>query len=663
MVTSMIKNILKRHFLKRLIITSLILTLTIFIIIGISFYFVSKNLEYELPNVLHIELYDQNETMYLSYVGGRKQEYVTIDEISPYLVKAFISIEDKRFYEHNGIDLRRIIGAIIKDIKKLSFAEGASTITQQYVRLLFLSSDKKITRKINEILIAANIETKYSKDQILEGYLNNIYFDHGIYGVEDASLFYFNKHSKDLTIAECATLAAIPKGPSIYSPLKNPTNSKNRKELILKEMLNDNIINQQTYVQALNEEIKLYGEYKIDDNNSAPYFQDLVLNELKNLNLPIDLNNNNLKVYTTLDLSLNNKIQSSIKKRIPNQEIETSIVAMEPYTGKVLACVGGKDYSVSTYNRAIKSLRQPASTIKPFLYLTALEEGFTTATTFKSEKTTFYYNGSSYAPQNYGNVYPDTDISMVYALATSDNIYAVKTHLFLGCEKLANTLKRFKFSSNFESIPSLALGTNEVSLFELTSAYNALASSGIYYEPYFIEYVSMNDRIIYEHKTDKTVVANEDDVYLLSEAMTSIFDNNMIYSIRPTGARIASLLSFKYSAKSGSTDTDNYMIGYNPNITLGIWSGYDDNSFITSSDEKTFAKYMWADIIEYYNHNIKKDQINYWYNKPDNIIGIELSPLTGFYGGFNDYTKTLYFKKHNIPWYIELFNRKKENNE
>ena len=289
MVTSMIKNILKRHFLKRLIITSLILTLTIFIIIGISFYFVSKNLEYELPNVLHIELYDQNETMYLSYVGGRKQEYVTIDEISPYLVKAFISIEDKRFYEHNGIDLRRIIGAIIKDIKKLSFAEGASTITQQYVRLLFLSSDKKITRKINEILIAANIETKYSKDQILEGYLNNIYFDHGIYGVEDASLFYFNKHSKDLTIAECATLAAIPKGPSIYSPLKNPINSKNRKELILKEMLNDNIINQQTYVQALNEEIKLYGEYKIDDNNSAPYFQDLVLNELKNLNLPIDL--------------------------------------------------------------------------------------------------------------------------------------------------------------------------------------------------------------------------------------------------------------------------------------------------------------------------------------------------------------------------------------
>lgn len=630
---------------------SLIISLSTFIITAITLVIITYNMDYKLPQISHIELYDNENKKYLSYCNGNKQTYVDLNNISDYLIDSFISIEDKRFYKHKGIDIIRIFGALFSNIKNKGLSEGASTITQQYVRTLFLSSDKTFKRKINEILIAINLETKYSKEEILEGYLNSIYFDHGVYGVEDASIYYFNKHASELTLLEATTLASIPKGPSIYSPIKNKENNKKRRNLILKELLNDKQITTEEYNNALNEELILIGNNPNDDYNNAPYFQDVVLEELKRNEDLMEASKEGIKVYTTLDSRLNDIIVNSINTRLPNEEIEIAVYCVEPKTGKVLSIIGGKDYTESTYNRAVKSNRQPGSTIKPFLYLSALENGFTPATTFKSEKTIFYINKQPYSPGNYKDIYADTDISMLYALAVSDNIYAVKTHLFLGMTSLVNMMKRLGFSGDIPSIPSLALGSSEVTIKELATAYQALANEGVQYKPIFISKVTdKDDNIIYENKSIKTEVAEKSDVFLLNESMTSIFDNNMTYNIRPTGAAISSLLSHKYAGKSGSTDSDNWMVGYNPDILTVVWTGYDDNRKITNLSESRFGKYVWADTVEgYYNGRSSS-----WYEIPDDIISIDLNPMSGFYAGFDEYHKSVYFKKSNIPWYIKF---------
>ena len=240
---------------------------------------------------------------------------------------------------------------------------------------------------------------------------------------------------------------------------------------------------------------------------------------------------------------------------------------------------------------------------------------------------------------------------MLYALSVSDNIYAVKTHLFLGMNSLVNMMNRLGFSGEIPAIPSLALGSSEVSIKELATAYQALANEGIQCKPIFITKVTdRDDNIIYENKNIEREIADKSDVFLLNETMTSIFDNNITYNIRPTGAAISSLLSHKYAGKSGSTDTDNWMVGYNQDILTVVWTGYDDNRKITTLSESRFGKYVWADTVEGYFQGRSSN----WYEVPEDIISIDLNPITGFYAGFDEYHKNIYFKKSNIPWYIKF---------
>ncbi len=626
--------------------------LIIFTTIVMGFIILSSTLDYEIPKIETIELYDSNNVKYLSYSNGKKKSYVRLDNINEYVINAFISIEDKRFFDHSGLDFIRICKAAIVDIIKGEAAEGASTITQQYARNLFLTMDKTWKRKLSEMMIALNLESKYTKEEILEGYLNSIYFDHGIYGIEDAAIYYFGKAASNLTLLEAVTLASIPKGPTIYSPINNPDNNKERRELILKEMSEDELITDLEYQNALQEELKLTGFNPNKQATNAPYFQDTVLNELKTIPGLDDISYKGLKIYTTLDSELNNLINQKINQRIEN-ELETSIIVLKPKTSEVLAIIGGTDYEKSSFNRATKSKRQPGSTVKPFLYLTALENGFNSSTTFKSEKTTFYIDGNKYSPGNYGDSYPNQEISMAYALATSDNIYAVKTHLFLGANKLKNTLESFGISGKIPSIPSLCLGTYEVTNYEWTAAFQALANEGKQIKPYVISKITTFDgETIYEHKKSTITVAEKSDVYLLNELMCNIFDSRIIFNTRPTGVTIASRLTHTYAAKSGSTDTDNWMIGYNQDILVSVWTGYDDNRLITKKQDTVIAKYLWADIVEGY----LKNKNTTWYQTPDDVISVSLDPITGFYAGFNNYSKPLYFKKSNIPWYLHLLN-------
>lgn len=643
---------MKKHLILKITKWLVAISTICFITIIIGFCIITYNLNYTMPQISNIELYDNNNVKYLSYSNNKKQSYVKLKEISPYLQKAFISIEDKRFYKHHGIDIIRIGGALVSNLKSHGISEGGSTITQQYVKTLFLNSEQTWKRKINEAMIAIKFESIYTKDEILEGYLNAIYFDHGIYGVEDACLFYFGKHASEINLKEASIIASIPKGPTIYSPIKNPENNSERSLLILKEMLTDEVISQNDYEDALTYQVVIKGINLNNDASNAPYFQDLVIKELEKYPDILKVAYKGLKIYTTLDSSLYQTMTDSINYRIPNDDIEVAMYAIEPSTGYVLAVIGGKNYEKSSYNRATSSARQPGSTIKPFLYLSAIEKGFTPATTFKSEATTFYYKGNAYSPNNYSKIYANQDISMLYAIATSDNIYAMKTHLFLGPNVLATTLKKLGFSGNIPGdLPSLALGTKEVSLQELTKAYSTIANLGIETESTIITKITtFDDEIIYQANPKKEKLFDSTDCFLLTETMTSIFDTNITYNIRPTGAIISSMLSRKYAGKSGSTDTDNWMVGYNQHIVVAIWTGYDDNRQITTRQDKTFGKYIWADVLEKYNKNLPDT----WYDTPSDVISIDLNPMTGFYPSFNEYSKLFYFKKSNIPWYIKI---------
>ena len=373
----------------------------LFIIIGIIFFFVIiyfgiylyARVQPKLPitgaNGYH--LYDINGDTYTA----SSEESVSLKDISKHLINATISIEDKNFYKHQGFDYLRILKAMFVNIKSGETLQGASTITQQYARNLFLDFDKTWDRKIKEAWITIRLETHYSKDDILEGYLNTINYG-GIFGIENASKYYFNKSAKDLTLAEASMLAGIPKNPSRYSPLIDEESAKSRQKIILNSMVKNGYITESQADSAYNTKLNYERSEDSDNLKMIMYYQDAVMDELKSIKtIPSSfLETGGLKIYTNLDMKAQKALEDSANKNITNADIQMAGIVMDPQTGKVLALSGGRDYNKSQYNRATMAKRQVGSTIKPFLYYSALENGFTPSTTFTSEKTTFSFSGN-----------------------------------------------------------------------------------------------------------------------------------------------------------------------------------------------------------------------------------------------------------------------------
>lgn len=619
-----------------------ILLFIIFFINGI--YLIAKHKEkLDINNVNSFYLYDKNTNLY--FQGSNGKEWVKLNDISPYVIKSTINIEDKNFYSHHGFDILRIAKALFNNIKNKKIVEGASTITQQYAKNLYLDFDKTLKRKIDELWITIQIETHYTKDEILEGYLNTINYGHGNYGIKAASNFYFNKDPIDLSLAESVTLANIPKSPNNYSPINNPEISRKRLERTLKNLKEDNIITDEEYQQALNEEIKLYGKKETINLKTLMYYQDAVFKELKSLSgIPKSyLDSGGLKIYTNLDLNAQTILEDNINKTIKNDNLEVNSIMMDSKTGAIIALIGGRDYNKSQYNRSLYSKRQVGSTMKPILYYTALLNGFTPSSSFLSEKTTFKISqDKTYSPKNYGDLYGNKAISMAEAIAVSDNIYAVKTHLFLGEKAMIDTAYKMGIKTKLEEIPSLPLGTIPLNIIEITNAYQTLANEGIKCEPYFISKVTdMNDNILYEHKDTSEIVLQNDLVYILNEMLSLTYDYDLIDYSYPTNISIKALLSNKYAIKSGSTSTDNWVIGFNKNVVTSIWVGNDDNSDIEGTDYK-YVKKIWANTMEKYLEN--KD--NTWYTKPNNVVGVFVDPITGTLANKDT-------KKRKIFYYLE----------
>ena len=617
-----------------------------FSIIYISIYFVARNskkLDINSSNSYY--LYDNNNNL----INGNTEKWITLDNISKYLISATISIEDKNFYNHQGFDFLRIAKSLYVNIKNKKTLQGASTISQQYTKNLFLEFDKTWERKLKEAWLTIQLESQYSKDDILEGYLNTINYG-GVYGIENASYYYFNKSSSELSLAEASILAGIPKSPANYSPLLNFEKAKERQHLVLQAMVKNNIITENEANEAYQEELKFYGYTTENNLKTLRYFQDCVMDELKTLDLPTSfLDTGGLKIYTTLDLGTQELLENSINNNFENQDMQISGIVMDPNNGSVLALTGGLDYNTSQFNRATDSKRQVGSTLKPFLYYVALENGFTESTTFTSEETTFIFsNNKTYSPKNYNNTYGNKDITMAAAIAYSENIYAVKTHLFLGEETLVEMLKRVGITSTLEAIPSLALGSEEISLMDMVSAYSTLASSGYKTKPHFIKKIEDNKgNTLYKFKNDKEQVLNSSLTYIINEILTSTYNYNFIDYNYPTCFDLASKLTNKYSIKTGTTDTDHLIFGYNKDLVVGLWSGYDDNSYSPTAEGKAI-KYIWADVIEGY----FKDKETSWYEMPNNVVGVLVDPISGEVADENTSKPTLfYYIKGTEPTY------------
>lgn len=601
----------------------------------------------EIKSANNISMYDNTNEVF--FQGNGTSKWVNLNDISKNVINATISTEDKKFYKHFGFDFLRIAKASFVNIKNRKTMQGASTISQQYVKNLFLDFNKTWERKWNEMWLTLNVEMHYSKDEILEGYLNTINYGHGMYGIEKAANYYFNKSSKDLSLAEATMLVGIPKSPSNFSPLVNPTLAKKRQTIILEGMVKNGYITEEEKENAINEELSFYGKESQDSLSSVMYYKDAVIKELENIkSIPTSfLDTGGLKVYTTLDLNAQKSLEDSVSKNLKGKSLQTAAITMNPENGEILGLIGGVDYSKSGFNRATNSIRQVGSTMKTFLYYAALENGFTPSTAFTSEQTTFTFsNKQSYSPKNANEVYGNIPISLATAISYSDNIYAVKTHMFLGEDTLVNMAKRLGITAKLSANPSLPLGTNEINIIEMTSAYATFANEGYKVTPHLIKKVEdQNGNVLYEYKEEKEMILNSSLTYILNELLTTTYDKSFIDYNYPTILSLAAKMSRKYAVKSGTTATDLWTIGYTPQVITSVWVGYDENKEI-SSKEYQCAKNIWIDTME----TFLKDKEKTWYTKPNNVVGYLVDPISGKPANEESkHKKILYYLKGTEP--------------
>lgn len=594
--------------------------------------------EPDLNKDRYLKLYDDNQEIYYQSINDYTGHYVTLNNVSNYFKESIVAIEDQRFYDHRGFDPIGIMRALKVNFTNQEKSQGASTITQQYARLLYLTNEKSWSRKIKEAFLTMQLETHLSKDEILEGYINNVYFGHGIYGIENAAHYYYNKSAKNLDLNESSMLAGVINGPTYFSPLNDVSAARKRQSIVLNALIDNNKITITQKQQVLDSDLNLAKSHQVDENLSNNYYKDTVIDELEQLGYYNNTYlNQGLNVYTTLNQDYQKVVEKSASEYTKDSKVETSSIVVEPYTSKVLAIIGGKDYALSQFNRATQANRQIGSTIKPLLYYSALENGFTPATTFLCEPTTFKLDdNTTYSPSNYNDKYAYKDITLAQAIAVSDNIYAIKTHLFLGTDNLASLIRKFGIK-DVKSNASLALGTLNTNIYNLANMYNCIASEGKYNHLYTIEKITNNDgKVLYQHKEENKQLLQQDSCLALSQLLTSTFDNTFNTYLQATMSSYQ--LDNINACKTGSTDVDNLAVGYNPQVLVASWVGFDDNSKMESTNDKTVAKKTVVEVLNYTNETKEVT----WYQPTNDLQQIAINPLTG---DFDENGTVYWFKK------------------
>jgi 1A family penicillin-binding protein len=531
------------------------------------------------------QILDMQGNVIDTFHTGENRQSVPLKAISPYLIEATLAIEDQRFYEHIGFDMKGMARAAVINIQNLRAKQGASTLTQQLARNLYLTQERTWARKIKEAIYTIQLEMHYSKNEILSLYLNQIYYGHGAYGAEAAAQLYYGKHASELSLAESAMLAGIPKGPKYYSPYMDMKNAKDRQRTILATMAGQGIITKADANSAASEVLKFEPLGTNKKDGIAPYFRDYV-RLIAVDKLGIDerlLGEGGIRIYTTLDQNAQRAAEEAVAGGIPaGSEQQAALVSIDPRSGHIKAMVGGRDYKANQFNRVFAKTRQPGSSFKPVLYLTALEEGaMTPVSRFKSAPTVFTYDEGrkTYAPSNYNNKYAGDFIDMRQAIASSDNIYAVNTIMAVGPQKVIDMARRLGIDSPMKPVPSLALGTFPVSPFEMASAFGTFAGGGMHAEPTAILRIEdSKGQPLYEAHPEVRQVVDAAHAYVLTSLMESVFDTG------GTGSRVSAMIKRPIAGKTGTTATDAWLVGYTPELSTAVWVGYDKGRKLTTAE-------------------------------------------------------------------------------
>lgn len=636
--------------MKRKILRILIATVTLFfILIGATFSYLRRLPAPDVVINTMVVFYDINGEPFLEEMIPNRRKFVELENVSQYVIDGFIATEDRNFWEHQGFYYPSIIRSVIANIQAGENVQGGSTITQQYARNLMVDFERTLERKLREAAYTIRLEESYEKEEILEGYLNTINFGHGIYGIQDAAQFYFGLDAGELSLAQASILVGIPKGPSLYSPISNYENARERQRIVLDAMVETEKITVFEKEQAMDKALHFVGRRPVDEGINY-YFVDAVLREVEQL-LDEDLAAHEyLRVFTTLDPEIQQAVNDAVDANITERsDLQSVVIVMEPETGHVLALSGGSDYGTSQFNRALFSERQVGSLMKPILYIAALEYGFNPSTAFISRPTTFVYNNGeqSYTPGNYMNQYAFEEISMANALAISDNIFAVKTHDFLGMDVLPTMATRFGITAEIDEVPSAALGVSNINMMEITEAYAIFANEGRKVAHRFVTQIKDAEEVLVDNRrvnVDNDQIVDVTNTFILNEMMTGMFNLANNNHLAATGLSIIPQLSHRYAGKTGSTDTDSWMIGYTPDLVTTVWIGYDDNVKLT--DDAVIAKLIWADVME--------DALSSgsrWFREPGDVVVVPVDARNGLpVDDASPRKVNLYFQQGNEPY-------------
>ena len=551
-----------------------------------------NNLEQFKPNIV-TKIYSYDNEVIKTFTAYT-YEKVELKNIPDKFTKALIATEDKNFYKHHGYDLSGLVRSTIQNVMARRVVQGASTLTQQLARVLFLNNERTFDRKLKELFIAARIEKTISKDQILEMYMNNVYLGAGAYGVEGAAQIYFNKHLKDCSLAELALIAGLPQAPSVYNPFNNPDLAKKRRNQVLTRMYKMRYITNEEYKSAQKEEIKLAGVPKYYTTNKAPYFCDYVMKELEKLGFDeTEISQGGYKITTTLDYKAQKAANEAILKNLNNWGLrgdnnQAAVFSFSPIDGRILVYAGGKNYEKSQYDRVTQAIRPPGSSFKPIVYATAMEKGITPNDIIEDKPITI----GKWSPRNYGNKYRGK-IPVYVALTVSSNVCAARIIKEVGIRSVIQTARVLGIETPIEYDYTIALGSNGVKLFEFTRAYGAFANGGYVVQPYAIEKVETSrGKIIY--KAPKTKISHQLSMNTTAE-MTA-----MMKRVITNGTGAAANIGKPAAGKTGTTDDnkDAYFMGYTPHIVTGVWVGNDDNTVMNKSIQGgTVPALIWKDVM------------------------------------------------------------------
>jgi penicillin-binding protein 1A len=557
---------------------------------------------------------------------------VPLARVSPHLVNAILALEDQRFYDHNGIDVVRVAGAALSNLREGRLAQGGSTITQQLARQSFLTTEKTYRRKLTEIVVAARLEGQFSKDEILELYLNKVYFGDGLYGVEAASLGYLGKPASAVTVSEAALLAGLVKSPSSYAPTVSIDKATARRNVALGAMLSAEMIDRATYDAALKEPVTLDDALRRGEAYGQ-YFKEEVRRFLVQRFGWERVYEGGLKVYTTVDLEMQKVAEAEVARGIAEIEkrqrrkavdesnpLQAALVALDPRTGEVRAMVGGRDFEKSNFNRATQAKRQPGSAFKPFVYAAALEQGYSPGTVIANLDEPIMTLQGAWVPEDEHS--ESSSMTMRAALKTSSNRAAVRMLEDVGIPVAVQYAKRLGVGS-VPSVPSLALGSGEVTVASMTAAYAAFANAGMVQAPVLVRRVETTEgEVLYESKQEPQQGVSEQTAFLMSNMMADVVNAGTGAPARSVGFRLPA------AGKTGTTNDyhDAWFVGFTPRLVAGVWIGYDQpRTIIGGGYASVLAVPVWGRFMA---AATRKDRPE-WFSTPENVTSATICRLSG----------------------------------